>query len=128
MHHFNFNLFSFLIFASWIHIDFLFAIESFRTSLCKNFHIYCLNEQFEYFLNICTWISFQWCATLPIWSSLMFTFLGFNYAHPKWTLPKKISGWQLAHFLLKWNNVKIFYPSTHEDLSNDVLHFPFGIH
>jgi len=40
MHHFNFNLLSFLIFASWIHIDFLFAIMFLKTSLCKNFQIF----------------------------------------------------------------------------------------
>jgi hypothetical protein len=102
MNHSNFNLFSFLIFASWIHIDFLFVIVSFRTSFCKNFHIYCWNEQCENFLHIYTWRPFQWCVTFPIWSSLMHTFLGFNYAHHKWTLLRNFSEWQLTHFLLKW--------------------------
>jgi hypothetical protein len=47
--------------------------------VCDNSHIYCSNEQCEGFLPIYTWKPFQWCATLPIWSSLMHTFPIFNY-------------------------------------------------
>jgi hypothetical protein len=69
MHQPNFNLFSFLIFESWIHIDFF----------------------------------------LPLY------ILELHYV-------------RTFTFIAKMSNVKKIYTSTCEDVSNDVLHSPFGVH
>ncbi len=90
---------------------------------------YCSNAKWKNFLHIYTWQFFQWCVAFFIWSSLMYTFLSFNSWHFKRSLHVPKLQWVTTRtFFTQMQNAKASYTSTRENLCNDVLQFPFGVH